>query len=475
VSADWAATLHGDFYWQSQSFARIFNDRPYDKIRGYSNVNTALILTDASGWQVMGYVKNIFNKTAITGDFLNSDDTGLTTNVFLTDPRLYGVRVTKHFDGGSDDSFDLFGTANGKPQIWLTVGGDFAQLADGWQKFDPSFVSTLPAGLPSPVKAEQSPPASFDWEGKLSYQPTDSDWVLKAGVRYGRSASNRHIHKSLPEKTAALVTLPTGLANAFGLSDPVSCSAFAGLLAKFGNNSLHCPFHGAYRSFVDTHASSSEKHEILDFTLGKDVGIGLFGQGGQGTIGGGMRIAQFDTRARAELNSDPHYNFPSPLTPFTGGRALKYGHLYDDFTQEKRSFHGIGPEITWDADQQIWGNEHDGEVTIDWGMNAALLFGRQRAQIKQKLFGAEFHNLNSGTLINMYPTNPPPVSRSRRVTVPNLGGYAGLSMRYTNAKISFGYRADEFFGAMDGGQDDAKKYNRAFYGPYLNVSLGLGG
>jgi iron complex outermembrane receptor protein len=97
VSESWAATLHSDFYWQSQSWARVFNDRPYDKLRGYSNVNLALILTGASGWQVMGYVKNIFNVTAITGDFLNSDDTGLTTNVFLTDPRLFGVRVTKNW------------------------------------------------------------------------------------------------------------------------------------------------------------------------------------------------------------------------------------------------------------------------------------------------------------------------------------------------------------------------------------------
>jgi len=97
VSDDWAATMHGDFYWQSQSFARVFNDRPYDKLRGYSNVNLALIFTGADGWQVLGYLKNIFNTTAITGDFLNSDDTGLTTNVFLTDPRLYGVRITKNF------------------------------------------------------------------------------------------------------------------------------------------------------------------------------------------------------------------------------------------------------------------------------------------------------------------------------------------------------------------------------------------
>ncbi len=97
VSTDWAASLHGDFYWQSQSWSRVFNDRPYDKIRGYSNVNLALILTSADGWQVMGYLKNVFDTTAITGTFLNSDDSGLTTNIFLTDPRLFGVRVTKNW------------------------------------------------------------------------------------------------------------------------------------------------------------------------------------------------------------------------------------------------------------------------------------------------------------------------------------------------------------------------------------------
>ena len=45
VSPDWAATLHSDFYWQSQSWARVQNDDPYDQIHGYTNVNLALILT----------------------------------------------------------------------------------------------------------------------------------------------------------------------------------------------------------------------------------------------------------------------------------------------------------------------------------------------------------------------------------------------------------------------------------------------
>jgi outer membrane receptor protein involved in Fe transport len=97
LSSDWAGTLRGDYYWQDYSWARVFNDRPYDRLRGYTNLNLTLILTNQNGWQVMLYDKNVFNTTAITGDFLNSDDSGLTTNVFLTDPKLIGVRVTKNW------------------------------------------------------------------------------------------------------------------------------------------------------------------------------------------------------------------------------------------------------------------------------------------------------------------------------------------------------------------------------------------
>jgi hypothetical protein len=39
----------------------------------------------------------VFDTTAITGAFLNSDDLELTTNVFLTDPRLFGIRLTKNW------------------------------------------------------------------------------------------------------------------------------------------------------------------------------------------------------------------------------------------------------------------------------------------------------------------------------------------------------------------------------------------
>jgi len=97
LTSDWAGTLRADYYWQDYSWARVFNDNPYDRLRGYTNLNLTLIFTNQNGWQVMLYDKNVFNETAITGTFLNSDDSGLTTNVFLTDPKLIGIRVTKNW------------------------------------------------------------------------------------------------------------------------------------------------------------------------------------------------------------------------------------------------------------------------------------------------------------------------------------------------------------------------------------------
>jgi outer membrane receptor protein involved in Fe transport len=97
LSSEWAGTLRSDFYWQDNSWARVFDDDPYDRLHGYHTLNLTLILTGQSGWQIMLYDKNVFNTTAITGTFLNSDDSGLTTNVFLTDPKLIGIRVTKNW------------------------------------------------------------------------------------------------------------------------------------------------------------------------------------------------------------------------------------------------------------------------------------------------------------------------------------------------------------------------------------------
>jgi iron complex outermembrane receptor protein len=465
VSDNWAATLHSDFYWQSQSFARVFNDRPYDKIRGYSNVNTALILTDASGWQVMGYVKNIFNTTAITGDFLNSDDSGLTTNIFLTDPRLYGVRVTKHFDDGGapGGGFDLFSNNdadNKRPQIWLTLGGDFAMMGASQQPYVPPFSSLIVSDLPTPAEIQKTPMAGFDWSASLSYQPDDSDWVLKAGIRYGRSLRKNNTHKSQPLQTRDFK---------YQSGAKVQCPE----VNPYPNYASLC--RSAYiNNFVDAQDRESERHMMIDFTLGKDVGIGMFGEGSKQTLSAGVRVAQFTSGNSGLFNSDPNYYFGPKTGPFQ-----KYHNIYTAGMQEKRSFNGIGPEVTWDASSPVLGDPASGQLALDWGINAAVLFGRQRVNIHHQRSQCHFSHAGLQSLYTCYTVpsqnKTETIKRSRSVTVPNLGGYLGLSVLYNDAKVSFGYRTDDFFGAMDGGEDNAKRFNRSFSGPYMNLSLGFGG
>ena len=94
----WDATGRVDFYWQDQSFARVYNMPDYDRLNAWTNTNVSLWFENREwGVQAEVYVKNAFDETPITGAFLNSDDSGLTTNVFTLDPRLVGVSVRKEF------------------------------------------------------------------------------------------------------------------------------------------------------------------------------------------------------------------------------------------------------------------------------------------------------------------------------------------------------------------------------------------
>jgi len=98
LDGSWRATVRADAYWQSQSWARVYNDNPYDKLHGWYNVNLSVWLErPEDDLKIEFYAKNLLDKTPITDAFLNSDDTALTTNVFVLDPRLIGLSIRKGF------------------------------------------------------------------------------------------------------------------------------------------------------------------------------------------------------------------------------------------------------------------------------------------------------------------------------------------------------------------------------------------
>jgi len=93
----WEGTLRGDYYRQTDSFARIYNSNA-DRLEGWENANATFTVSNyEAGWSVEAYVKNIMDDAPITDTYLTDDSSGLFRNGFFLEPRTYGVAVTKTF------------------------------------------------------------------------------------------------------------------------------------------------------------------------------------------------------------------------------------------------------------------------------------------------------------------------------------------------------------------------------------------
>ena len=94
---DWEATLRGDYYTQGEMYTRIFNLEA-DKVDSWSNAN-ASISFDQRDWGlgIEFYAKNIFEDDQVTNQYLTDASSGLFTNVFLLDPRQFGMKISKEW------------------------------------------------------------------------------------------------------------------------------------------------------------------------------------------------------------------------------------------------------------------------------------------------------------------------------------------------------------------------------------------
>ncbi len=347
-----------------------------------------------------------------------------------------------------------------EPTVWIDLGGQLERVSGAGLPFTPDFlVKNADAGPfvhADPFKAQAASRYTFGGESKVAFEPAGSDWVFSISARFGRTNG----HKQLQHQT----DVPPRSASIFG-QDPAPWTHTQ-------------PVENFAR--IKTNNASSET--ILDFKVGKDVGLGMFGARGTSTLGFGVRYAQFGVRADATIRARPSYEVYNPLPP--PSYIPKYKFMTYAFAgSAQRSFHGVGPSLSWDGSSPFAGNPHDGQFGFDWGVSGALLFGRQKANISHQTTGRYYRGkytkpLDDSPIPTHYTT---PIrthkapSRAKSVTVPNLGGFAGISYRIENFKMSAGYRVDYFFGAMDGGIDVRKSNDVSFHGPYARISVGLGG
>ena len=340
------------------------------------------------------------------------------------------------------------------PQLWIELGGQLSQLDAGQEAFAPPIFDSRPSIFSPSQKFEKPPLYGIDEYGSISLQPTDTDWIFTASIRYGRALSNRHVRQQ---------TNP----------DPI---------VKYYHSYGRTKYPNAAH-FADTEARESEQHAIIDFQAGKEVGLGLFGGHTSSTINLGVRFAQFNSKSNVSLKSDPDWHFgykyvsyPSyGLTHFKVMNGQPYHTNLAEF-EAKRSFRGIGPSLQWKSSTPFAGNTEDGQLAVDWSVNAAMLFGKQRTRVHHQ--ATSFYQpgaiLYQPERYVVYQPTPVDINRTKTVTVPNVGGSIGLTWQLQNFKMSFGYKADFFFNAIDGGIDKRKNENRGFFGPYASISIGLG-
>jgi len=332
------------------------------------------------------------------------------------------------------------------PTVWIEIGAQMEHVTGQGEAFVPDFLSVNSdspvLGAITPVQAQRSLPFSFAEEGRISIQPEGSRWELSAAVNYGRSSTFKHIHHQTDR----------------------------------ANQEYHGYFTTA-EDFADTKSHRNESHMILDFLAGREVGLGMFGRNASSTLSFGIRFAQFSSKETVGIRARPDLGekYFTPPPPYTQRFALIHFHAYYATGQASRGFHGIGPSLSWTGVAPVIGSAATGEVALDWGANAALLFGRQKTRVQHLESG---HYKSQGLENFQYQLvyqNAGGHAGDRSVVIPNAGGFAGVSYRVENFKVSAGYRADFFFDAIDGGIDTRKSETLGFYGPFATISIGLGG
>ncbi len=242
------------------------------------------------------------------------------------------------------------------PTVWVELGGQLERVDAPSERFAPSFLLRTPRPTPetiSPVNVGHSPRYSVGEEGKIIVEPRGSLWVFSAGVRYGRSNSALHLHQ---QTYSTQPLIPTG---AYGTP------------AKWP--------HAV--QFADTKRRDNENHLVVDFQAGRDVGLGMFG--GASTLSSILEFA-LPSSDRMEMSSSETDPDAHPTFFYYGNFKILYGGIYHSNSAAasfKRSFHGLGPSLSWTASAPVVGRPEEGQVSLDWGINVAVLFGRQKAAV----------------------------------------------------------------------------------------------
>jgi len=470
LPSNWLMTLHTDLYYQSESWTRIFNTEGYDKLKAYSNINLAAIFTNEdAGWRVMAYVKNVLNRDSITGAFLNSDDSGLTTNVFLTEPRLYGLRITKDFAGGP-----WWTGANpdhtGPYPLTVELGGQIQRFDAPYEQFHAAWEPALSAALALGNVQNRR----LDWgDGrsvKITYWPQGSLWSISASARNGETNND--------------TTRTNAKEDIFFSSCPFPSTYFFYNFVCVPGGPFYNPatLHFPKTQWSDAEGRDHEQYEVGELTAARHAHLGAL----DSTLSAALRYADLKSEQTWAANAQANWIIPvgwncgpSAYVCSPSSYMLRHADM-----RAEREFEGLGPMLSWDAAAKLWGSDANGRLNLDWTVSAGALRGER----KSAFTGIQESQLHSGEInitLSGYDRflpavgdpiiDPLPTARSKGTTIPVVDLSLGLSYEVSRVKVSTGYRWERYFDAIDSGFGEEKKTDRTIDGPYLKFAVGFGG
>lgn len=278
---------------------------------------------------------------------------------------------------------------------------------------------------------------------------SNSDWHLTVdlGGQFTFNSGDKTVYGD-PSAPTPLVGLTNG-GDGWAAVNLSTDGWIFGLTYNFGRTGNS---HGSFSYYSGTafthysgsgHVSHNKSHKMLDFTIGQDVGLGMFGMDGSSVVSAGVRWANFAAETAGTFSYGAKYSdgFTSHTT-------------YDN--ELHRTFNGIGPVISWAASTPL--GDPGTHLSVDWGVSGAVLFGSRKVWL--------LDGDNDFT------------ARRHGATVPQAGGYLGLGWHPEDSPASFhvGYLVQANWGVFDGNYENTSvKYDvdRIWHGPYLDLSLQL--
>jgi len=263
-------------------------------------------------------------------------------------------------------------------------------------------VLKIPPGAGIGAKGSK-PGDGIDFNGKVTYQPESSPWSFALGVKYGTTKKTSRSDKFVNQYYSS---------------------------GSYGLRSVK--------------TQESEKHSVVDFEIGHDVGVGIFG-GGVTTVGAGVRFAHFESTTTGSFSTYSNY---------TTSRA---GTI-----NVKRKNDAVGPRVFIQSVSPLPGVLGDGGLSLGWGVGGGILFGKQTVDSNPVIASG-----NAGPFTK--------VSRSQDHKTGTVDGFVQINWDPFKSPVSvnFGYKFDVFTDALDGGYAVSREVNQVNQGPFIGLSLKL--